>query len=1373
MARLFSVLLFVLIGTLEGLAQTQPQSIVTYQGFTATRGSGNPDDLGGQGYDKLVDGLYSPPPNSPPPTGNQGEGEYWTKWWFPRYDLYKYPLPDGGNGNNNCYWVDFQADNPISIVSYVLTSCNDTNHYPGRNPKSWVLKGKLSENAPWTTIAEVSNDTTMGTSNFTDYDYLLDVPGTYRFFRFIVSEVQDEVYENGLQLGELRFRNVELLPTPSHLNSVVTTDDGLGAILSWDADDRATSWQVCVNDDEDNLIAVTANSCTLTDLVPDTTYTFKVRSLNDSYGLSEWSTTNTFMTTNDRRVTVGNGSTNCESIPVYGWYADKFQKNQFIFPASVLSNITAGDYITRLQFYAQNESASLGDTRFKVYVGEVDKSYFLQGEDFYDWNTLTEVYEGSVSVANNSMEILFDMPYQYQGGNLIVGFYSTNEGSYQHIYWYCDRATGTLGSQTTYPSRISNSQENGTALWLPKTTIFFSPTPSILARPTNLDFTLTQGDGTKATLSWTENYTATSWEICLNDDETNLIETNSNPFTFTRLTPDTRYTVKVRSVNGKVRSFWSEPVSFKPTDYYWITLYDGTETNDCVPVYGTKDDANSNSQFIIPSDLLSDISSDYYINRLTFYAKQNNVNWGNNQYEVYVALTKDMVFSRQSETSLYVTPNWTSTSWIDYTKVYEGTLSVSDYEMEITFNTPFQYQPFNVYNNLMIGIRQTDTSSTQTCYWYGVGQSDYTSIGGYFFVRNPNSSFVELKPFSPKVTIGYSPEDPRNAKKPNNLEVSYTGGTTAEVSWTSTETAWDIEVNGVVTEHVTSPYTLTNLDYAKKYEVRVRSRRDVSPAGFSDWTEPVSFITDLAEDGDWCRIAFHLSDSGGDGWNGNAIKVEDVLTGKPIDTVTVTGEPSAGEEQVVYVDVPDKRTIQFVWVKGEKSSECSWSALDVNNDEVCSSINIDVSSLEDGDTLSTYAVDCTVTPLKTPDNLTVRPLVSLAYVDWTERSVPAATQWILAYKSTEADEFTEVLVDEHPYALEGLNSATTYIVKVRPYIENSDVLKWSEEATFTMNSEYLVPSDLSAAIDENEQKATLTWTGNSAQYVVRYRKVCNFFEDFKNGIPSTWTTIDADNDGHNWYIYTYNGNPDGDVIDEELMSRGPNFLASESYSDDDGEALTPDNWLISPLVPLHGTMKLSVRSFHEDYKDETFSVYLSTIGNTIEALLPTVLIDETPTGSVFAEYTYDLSDYAGKLGFVAIRHHASTDLARLLVDNFGFYESNDWTTVTVDDLETFVEGLDGNSAYEFQVKGVSPDLPEGTNWSDVCTFFSYYVGYTMKGDVNRDNNLNILDVLAQVNIIKGRDTQEYNYDYDAADMDGNGTVEIIDVNALINLIKGR
>ena len=63
--------------------------------------------------------------------------------------------------------------------------------------------------------------------------------------------------------------------------------------------------------------------------------------------------------------------------------------------------------------------------------------------------------------------------------------------------------------------------------------------------------------------------------------------------------------------------------------------------------------------------------------------------------------------------------------------------------------------------------------------------------------------------------------------------------------------------------------------------------------------------------------------------------------------------------------------------------------------------------------------------------------------------------------------------------------------------------------------------------------------------------------------------------------------------------------------------------------------------------------------------------------------------------------------------------------------------------------------------------------FSILGDVNHNGIINIEDVNALVNILKWRDKEDFDYDYDAADVDCNDTFTILDVNTLINIIKFR
>ena len=352
--------------------------------------------------------------------------------------------------------------------------------------------------------------------------------------------------------------------------------------------------------------------------------------------------------------------------------------------------------------------------------------------------------------------------------------------------------------------------------------------------------------------------------------------------------------------------------------------------SEVVPVYGYWADNYSRSQFIIAEANLAEYANTT-LTGVTFTATQGSISWGAAQFDVYLSETSDNTISSLKD-------------WSTLEKVYSGSLSVNDTKMTITFDEPFYYQG----GNLLVGVNQTATGSYQKVSWKGDIIAG-ASVGGY-------GTNISQQNFRPSTVFTYLPGNVTPLKTPINLAVDYSGGTSATVSWTSYAPAFDIEVNGIVTEGVSNPCTLTGLELATKYIIKVRAR---DGENMSDWTEPVSFTTSLSEQ--TCQIRLELTDLFGDGWGGAAIKVVDVLTGTELGTFTNTDEAKKNEAQVYYVEVPDGRDIEFQWVKGSYDHECAYAAYDVAG-------NLIFSGSRRMTTPVTYQVDC---------NATTTPVIAL------------------------------------------------------------------------------------------------------------------------------------------------------------------------------------------------------------------------------------------------------------------------------------------------------------------------------------------------------------------------------------------------------------
>ena len=319
------------------------------------------------------------------------------------------------------------------------------------------------------------------------------------------------------------------------------------------------------------------------------------------------------------------------------------------------------------------------------------------------------------------------------------------------------------------------------------------------------------------------------------------------------------------------------------------------------------------------------------------------------------------------------------------------------------------------------------------------------------------------------------------------------------------------------------------------------------------------------------------------------------------------------------------------------------------------------------------------------------PAATTAAISWTERG--EATQWVVAYKADGETDFTEVTVNETNYTQTGLTPETHYTVKVRPVCEDG-TLKWSS-VFFTTHGLCDDPSGLEAS-NVTGTTATLEWTGYQENYTVKYIMPAEIdtilFEDFENGMPADWTTIDADGDGYNWYDL------DCSEFDVNPAHSGTGIATSESYANN--TPLTPDNWLITPQIELGGTMRVWIGGQDPGYPDEHFAIYLSTAGNTVaDFTIP--LVTETIATYENVEYTADLSAYAGQQGYIAIRHFHVTDMFRLNVDDFGVFVEP-WTTVTASGNSVNLTGLDPETTYQVQVQGVCEDAV--TEWSEPVEF---------------------------------------------------------------------
>ena len=210
--------------------------------------------------------------------------------------------------------------------------------------------------------------------------------------------------------------------------------------------------------------------------------------------------------------------------------------------------------------------------------------------------------------------------------------------------------------------------------------------------------------------------------------------------------------------------------------------------------------------------------------------------------------------------------------------------------------------------------------------------------------------------------------------------------------------------------------------------------------------------------------------------------------------------------------------------------------------------------------------------------------------------------------------------------------------------------------------------------DLTTNSVVLNWTGNNDSYELKYNKY--YLSTFEDGFDG-WTAIDADGDGYNWKW----GHNNDDFTYGYFSEYG---VYSESYDNDEFEPLAPDNYLVSPLVPLGGSISFFARGCDGWAFEEYFGVAVSTTGNSSADDFTT--ISEWTATEGWLKYTVDLSAYSG-MGYVAIRHFNCSDQFQLAVDDITIEYTQLTTIEGISEESYVVHGLEQGLSYTFWLRG--------------------------------------------------------------------------------------
>lgn len=443
-------------------------------------------------------------------------------------------------------------------------------------------------------------------------------------------------------------------------------------------------------------------------------------------------------------VTVCDGTSRSSYLPVYGYNFDYAQHNQMIYPQSELSELPAGCYITSITFYPTTALAFKGvDVTFSM--ANLNEAAPFEA----DWNGNSTALDVTVTpvatftpAGQTILTIELEEPFQYDGGDLLIDVTNPENGTYGDNSFTAKQFDDYYGfySYGSYTKKPTN--------YLPKLTIAYEagelPPYKAKVSPSSIDFGKVAPNTSHTESVTIKNTGGNAFTPTLSGLADPFIttyipatiaagETATIPIEFNPTTADTfNGTLHIGAVESEDIDF---DVTLTGLAAYELTVCDGTNTNNFLPIYGLYvDEYVQNNQMIYPAEMLQGINGKK-ITSMTFYVSEG------------IKFATTATFSLKNLNAN--TPEYESTPVPieGYTEVKTETVEKNSSlrEWTVTFDQPFVYSG----GDLLLNVETTigDYGSTS---FLGVNQTTYQSC----YTSNRNGSRARSK-FLPKVTFTF------------------------------------------------------------------------------------------------------------------------------------------------------------------------------------------------------------------------------------------------------------------------------------------------------------------------------------------------------------------------------------------------------------------------------------------------------------------------------------------------------------------------------------------------------------------------------------------------------------------------------------------
>ena len=677
-----------------------------------------------------------------------------------------------------------------------------------------------------------------------------------------------------------------------------------------------------------------------------------------------------------------------------------------------------------------------------------------------------------------------------------------------------------------------------------------------------------------------------------------------------------------------------------------LTVHDGTETTDRVPIFSWHAIVSQQSQLIYPASELAAMSGKV-LTQMVFYWQQDP--WTSDSYSVgtwtiSLGETTATAFNGGFDTTTSLTEVFTGV--LDEAG---GLFNTDDHTLTITFDEEYAYQG----GNLLIQFAHTGTGEQMDYHFIGQSMNEATS---YLccYESNGTAYIDESNNFLPKTTFTYQAQP--NCAKPTNVAVSINESeSTATVTWTSEATNFNIDVNGVITAVTGNSYTF-NVSQITTYTIKVQA---VCGDDQSFWTKAISFFSG-------CGI-FPVTYSYG---------FEDE---RDINCWTIITTGYNSEDTGIYEDEDDEdyahtgsHSFRFYY-----TTEPGQYLISPELGGFGNGLRVKFWYLEEDEYYTeTFQVGYSTTD-NDPDSFTWGDeITATTSYQQFKANYPAATKYV-AVKHTSDDQwnlyFDDFLFEESPSCLEPTG------VQVADVTTNSATISWTAGGSQTA-WDIFVTADATIVPDDNTTPTVANTNNNSYSlsnlsagtiYYVYVRAICSgtevsewsnaaifhtecgavalpYYENFNAGLPVCWSII-FDMSNSNIVTQPKTSPTDPDKILMFIRNNDPNYAFAVLPEIDENYPLNRYQMSFDACYYYFETnVKLSI-GIMTDPADSTTFVPIDEV-DIIDSY------DYSASDLGFGTYTVYFNNYSGNGRYIAIRDNNINSNGYVLIDNIAVSE---------------------------------------------------------------------------------------------------------------------